>query len=45
VQQLCKNGSGGLCAAVGAGGIGQTLYESIRNFPYADTAAQIIVVW
>jgi phosphonate transport system permease protein len=29
---------------VGAGGIGQTLYESIRSFHYADTAAQIIVV-
>jgi phosphonate transport system permease protein len=29
---------------VGAGGIGQTLYESIRSFNYAATAAQIIVV-
>jgi phosphonate transport system permease protein len=29
---------------VGAGGIGQTLYESIRSFQYANTAAQIIVV-
>jgi phosphonate transport system permease protein len=29
---------------VGAGGIGQTLYESIRSFQYADTAAQMIVV-
>jgi phosphonate transport system permease protein len=29
---------------VGAGGIGQTLYESIRSFQYAETAAQIIVV-
>ncbi len=29
---------------VGAGGIGQTLYESIRSFQYADTAAQIIIV-
>jgi len=29
---------------VGAGGIGQTLYESIRSFHYAETAAQIIVV-
>jgi phosphonate transport system permease protein len=29
---------------VGAGGIGQTLYESIRSFHYADTAAQIIIV-
>jgi phosphonate transport system permease protein len=29
---------------VGAGGIGQTLYESIRSFQYAETAAQVIVV-
>ena len=29
---------------VGAGGIGQTLYESIRSFQYGETAAQIIVV-
>jgi phosphonate transport system permease protein len=29
---------------VGAGGIGQTLYQSITSFQYADTAAQIIVV-
>lgn len=29
---------------VSAGGIGQTLYESIRGFHYADTAAQLIVV-
>jgi phosphonate transport system permease protein len=29
---------------VGAGGIGQTLYESIRSFQYADTTAQIIIV-
>ncbi|MBI1204112.1 MAG: phosphonate ABC transporter, permease protein PhnE [Rhodopseudomonas sp.] len=29
---------------VGAGGIGQTLFESIRSFQYAATAAQIIVV-
>jgi phosphonate transport system permease protein len=29
---------------VGAGGIGQTLYESIRSFQYAETAAQIIIV-
>jgi len=29
---------------VGAGGIGQTLYESIRSFHYADTAAQVIIV-
>lgn len=29
---------------VGAGGIGQTLYESIRAFHYAETAAQMIVV-
>lgn len=29
---------------VGAGGIGQTLYESIRSFQYAETAAQVLVV-
>lgn len=29
---------------VGAGGIGQTLYESIRSFQYAETAAIIIIV-
>jgi phosphonate transport system permease protein len=29
---------------VGAGGIGQTPYESIRSFQYADTAAQVIPV-
>jgi phosphonate transport system permease protein len=29
---------------VGAGGIGQTLYESIRAFHYAETAAQMIIV-
>ncbi len=29
---------------VGAGGIGQTLYESIRSFQYSQTAAQIIIV-
>jgi phosphonate transport system permease protein len=29
---------------VRAGGIGQTLYESIRSFQYAETAAQIIIV-
>jgi phosphonate transport system permease protein len=29
---------------VGAGGIGQSLYESIRAFHYAETAAQIIIV-
>ena len=29
---------------VGAGGIGQTLYESIRAFHYAETAAQVIIV-
>src|SRR5262249_16442677 len=28
---------------VGAGGIGQTLYESIRSFQYAATAAAIII--
>jgi len=27
-----------------AGGIGQTLYESIRSFHYGDAAAQIIIV-
>jgi phosphonate transport system permease protein len=29
---------------VGAGGIGQTLYESIRAFQYAETAAQVLIV-
>jgi phosphonate transport system permease protein len=29
---------------VGAGGIGQTLYQSITSFQYADTAAQMIIV-
>jgi len=29
---------------VGAGGIGQTLYESIRSFQYAETAAQMLIV-
>jgi phosphonate transport system permease protein len=29
---------------VGAGGIGQTLYESVRSFAYAETAAQMIIV-
>jgi phosphonate transport system permease protein len=29
---------------VGAGGIGQTLYESIRSFQYAETVAQVIIV-
>ena len=29
---------------VGAGGIGQTLYESIHSFQYGQTAAQIIIV-
>jgi phosphonate transport system permease protein len=29
---------------VGAGGIGQSLYESIRAFHYAETAAQMIIV-
>lgn len=29
---------------IGAGGIGQTLYESIRSFQYAQTAAIIIIV-
>jgi phosphonate transport system permease protein len=29
---------------VGAGGIGQILYESIRGFYYAETAAMMIIV-
>jgi len=29
---------------VGARGIGQTLYERIRSFQYAETAAQVIIV-
>jgi phosphonate transport system permease protein len=29
---------------VGAGGIGQTLYESIRAFQYAETAAQVVII-
>ena len=29
---------------VGAGGIGQSLYESIRRFNYAETAAHMIIV-
>jgi phosphonate transport system permease protein len=29
---------------VGAGGIGQTLYESMRAFQYAETAAQMLIV-
>ena len=29
---------------VGAGGIGQTLYEGIRSFHYAETAAQMLIV-
>lgn len=29
---------------VGAGGIGQSLYENIRSFNYSDTAAVIIIV-
>jgi phosphonate transport system permease protein len=29
---------------VGAGGIGQTLYESIRSFQYGETAAQVIII-
>jgi phosphonate transport system permease protein len=29
---------------VGAGGIGQTLWESMRAFQYAETAAQIVIV-
>jgi phosphonate transport system permease protein len=29
---------------VGAGGIGQTLYQSINSFKYGETAAQVIIV-
>ena len=29
---------------VGAGGIGQTLYESIRAFQYGETAAQMLII-
>jgi phosphonate transport system permease protein len=29
---------------VGASGIGQTLYESMRSFHYAETAAQMIII-
>jgi phosphonate transport system permease protein len=29
---------------IGAGGIGQTLYESIRSFQYAPTAAIVIII-
>ena len=29
---------------VGAGGIGQTLYESLRSFQYAESAAQILII-
>ena len=29
---------------IGAGGIGQTLYESIRSFQYAATAAQMLII-
>jgi phosphonate transport system permease protein len=29
---------------VGAGGIGQTLYESIRSFNYAATASQMLII-
>jgi phosphonate transport system permease protein len=29
---------------VGAGGIGQILYESIRGFYYAETAAIILII-
>jgi phosphonate transport system permease protein len=29
---------------VGAGGIGQSLYENIRSFQYADTAAIVLIV-
>ncbi|HXE87469.1 MAG TPA: hypothetical protein VN524_11825 [Hyphomicrobiaceae bacterium] len=29
---------------VGAGGIGQSLYENIRSFQYSETAAIVIIV-
>jgi phosphonate transport system permease protein len=29
---------------IGAGGIGQTLYENIRSFHYAETAAIMIII-
>ncbi len=29
---------------IGAGGIGQTLYENIRSFQYSSTAAIIIII-
>lgn len=29
---------------IGAGGIGQTLYENIRSFHYAETAAVVIII-
>ena len=29
---------------VGAGGIGQSLYENIRSFQYSETAAIIIII-
>ena len=29
---------------VGAGGIGQSLYENIRGFQYSETAAIVIIV-
>ena len=29
---------------VGAGGIGQSLYENIRSFHYSETAAIIIII-
>jgi phosphonate transport system permease protein len=29
---------------IGAGGIGQTLYENIRSFQYAETAAIVIII-
>jgi phosphonate transport system permease protein len=29
---------------IGAGGIGQTLYENIRSFQYAETAAVVIII-
>jgi phosphonate transport system permease protein len=29
---------------IGAGGIGQTLYENIRSFQYSETAAVVIII-
>jgi phosphonate transport system permease protein len=33
-----------LLGIVGAGGIGQSLYENIRSFQYSETAAIVIIV-